>query len=160
MWSGGQPKNGPWGAAPSPTSCLPKSPHSCGLCGPCTKQTSPLLRWGETLTPSALKPQTSCLCTSSSAASAWELPGLWLGRTIWCPSRANPCRESADISTHRDHHPMVPPAMPLPAPSGPPHERCSGCLMCAAAAQGSGEGSSSRDGVWRQTGLSRPTDDT
>lgn len=38
-------KYGPWGAAPVPTSSLLKSPYSCGLCGPCTKQTSPYLHF-------------------------------------------------------------------------------------------------------------------
>lgn len=100
--------------------------------------TSNLLSWGESLMPLALKPQTSCLCTSSSAAQAWELPGLWLGEIIYCHSRANRCKESADISLHRDHchhSPVVPLAMLFPLPSGSPHKRYRDFLMCVAAAQ-------------------------
>lgn len=68
-----------------------------------SKQTSPSLRWGETPTPSALKPQPIC-----AVAQAWELPGLWLGINIPCPSRAN--------------------VSPVPGPPAPPSR--GEALMC------------------------------
>jgi len=40
-------KYGPWGAALVPNSCLLKNPHSCGLCGPRTKQTSSHLHFAK-----------------------------------------------------------------------------------------------------------------
>lgn len=99
------------------------------------KQTSPALRWGETPTPSALKPYPVC-----APAQAWELPRLWLGINIPCPGRGS-------VSTQRDHGPHIPLCPAPPAPRAP-HQSCGEPLMCVWGQQGGG---------WHAR-LSHPTD--
>lgn len=85
-----QLKDGLWGAAPTLIFLFSL------MWDLWSKQTSPALRWGETPTPSALKPYPVC-----APAQAWELPGLWLGINIPCPGRGS-------VSTQRDHSPHSP----------------------------------------------------